>query len=388
MNRSQLMQKSIQIILDNQDPSGSFPASPSFPRFRFCWPRDGIFTACGAIAGGHPQAARCFLLWMHKTLLRYEGLIDSLEQKIKTGAILTETDFLPARFTMDGNLEPISTEEKEIPFYYEKWPEIYSLSGVDNANTWPNFQTDCYGAWLWGLCYYVRATGDQGILDECRESVDLTIRYLKMTWQMPCYDPWEEYGTKRAVSTLGSIAGGLLAINEYRKDPLIAEWVQEIRSVLREASEDCGFLPKHIGSSDIDGSSLWLFIPYSVFSLDDPITLSTVKEVEKQLLFGGVKRYRKDVYYGGGEWIILTCWLSWYYTTTGNYSGADQLLQWCEAHTEKGGLFPEQVFEHLNFPEIREEWETKWWHESPAPLLWSHAMYLIACTALINAENT
>lgn len=94
------------------------------------------------------------------------------------------------------------------------------------------------------------------------------------------------------------------------------------------------------------------------------------------------------MYYGGGEWIILTCWLSWYYTATGNYAGADQLLKWCETHTEKDGLFPEQAFDHLNYPEIRNEWEAKWWHESPAPLLWSHAMYLIACSALMQAENT
>lgn len=211
--------------------------------------------------------------------------------------------------------------------------------------------------------------------------------YLKMTWQMPCYDPWEEYGNERAIGTLGSIAGGLIAINEFRKDPELTDWIEEIRSLLRSSASFCHFLPKYIGSNDIDGNSLWLFIPYNVFALDDSLTLATVKQIEEQLLYGGVKRYKKDVYYGGGEWIILTCWLSWYYSAIGKYEDAERLLKWCENHTEKDGLFPEQTFEHLNFPDIKEEWETKWWHESPSPLLWAHGMYIIACKALENVRK-
>ena len=38
--------------------------------------------------------------------------------------------------------------------------------------------------------------------------------------------------------------------------------------------------------------------------------------LEKDLRFpnGGVYRYREDVYYGGGEWILLSAWLGWYYS--------------------------------------------------------------------------
>lgn len=385
MKRRSLLEKSIQIILENQSPSGSFPASPSFPRFHFCWPRDGVFTACGALAGGHAESARRFLLWMDKTLLKHKNTIFSLRKKLDSGTPLSESDFLPARYTMEGDVE--EAVPGDIPFYYLKWPEIYSLSGVDCSSNWPNFQTDCYGAWLWGICHYAKTTKDHKILEECRESIDFTIEYLRLTWEMPCYDPWEEYGKERAIGTLGSIAGGLIAINEFRKDPALQAWIKKIRSTLKASAKACGFLPKYIGSNDIDGNSLWLFIPYGVFASDDPLTLATVRQIEAQLLTGGVKRYRKDVYYGGGEWIVLTCWLSWYYTSVGRYAEADELLKWCEAHTENGGLFPEQVFEHLNYPEVKEEWETKWWHESPSPLLWSHAMYIIACNALEQAQT-
>lgn len=318
-------------------------------------------------------------------MLKHKKIVYSLKNKLLTGEPLQESDFLPARFTMEGNIEPVIPGD--VPFYYAKWPEIYSLKGVGNSNSWPNFQTDCYGAWLWGISHYINTTNDHKILEECQESIDLTIEYLKLTWEMPCYDPWEEYGNERAIGTLGSIAGGLIAINQFLKDQAIDDWVEDIRSVLRKSAAPCGFLPKYIGSKDVDGSALWLFIPYQVFKADDPLTLATVHQIETQLLQSGVKRYRKDVYYGGGEWIILTCWLSWYYTSVKNYSKADALLKWCEKHTEPGGLFPEQVLENLNFPEIREEWESKWWHESPAPLLWSHSMYIIACKALEQAEK-
>lgn len=93
-----------------------------------------------------------------------------------------EEDFLPARFTMDGEIEENIPEDT--PFYYERWPEIYSLTSVDSGNGWPNFQTDCYGAWLWGICYYAKIANDSSILDTCKESIDLTIEYLKMTWQI------------------------------------------------------------------------------------------------------------------------------------------------------------------------------------------------------------
>jgi len=32
---------------------------------------------------------------------------------------------------------------------------------------------------------------------------------------------------------------------------------------------------------------------------------------------GGVHRYATDTYYGGGEWVLLTAWLGWYYTKIG-----------------------------------------------------------------------
>lgn len=381
IDRNLLYKKSLQIILENQDSTGSFPASPTFPHFRYCWIRDGLFTAHGALISGHADVARRFYLWVNNTLLKHQYIVSSLAEKIQAGTSLVETDFLPARFTMDGEIEPATTDK--IPFYYKRWPQIYSLKGISEGNKWPNFQTDCYGAWLWGISAYANHTKDFAILDECKDSISLTIDYLKMTWEMPCFDPWEEYGQERAIGTLGSIGGGLIAINEFLKETSIADWIKEIRSALRDSAKDCGYLPKYIGSDEIDASSIWLFTPFNVFDANDPLTEATITRVrEKLLVGGGVKRYLKDVYFGGGEWIILTCWLAWHDINIGNLEEAEALIQWCESHTEKDGLFPEQSLEHLNYPEFKDVWEKNWWHESPAPLLWAHGMYIIACDAL------
>lgn len=380
MLRKELLEKSIRFILENQSACGSFPASPSFPQFRYCWIRDGLYTAHGALVAGHPESARAFYMWVHNTLLRHRDIVDKLRHKIETGQELVEGDFLPARFTMDGHIEQAQADKS--PFYYTKWPEIYSLKGVNAGKSWPNFQTDCYGAWLWGICAYAERSGDFEILEECRASMQLTVDYLRMTWQMPCFDPWEEYGQQRSIASMGSIAGGLLALNRYWKDPSIDAWIEEIRATLRGAAASCGFFPKYIGGDQIDGDALWLFQPFEVFADDDPLTLATMDQIRQKLCTGGVKRYLNDVYYGGGEWIVLTCWLAWYDIRLGKLAEAERLLSWCEEHAEPDGGFAEQVLEHLNFPQYKEIWEVNWWHQSPAPLLWAHAMYLIACDAL------
>ncbi|WP_214463778.1 glycoside hydrolase family 15 protein [Levilactobacillus brevis] len=375
--RKAIVKKSIDVILNNQEDNGSYPASPTFPQFHYCWLRDGMFTAEAALEIGHAKEAKKFYQWVNRTLIKHKSIVEGLELKLKNKEKLTSADFLPARFTMTGDLEEPNTDGK--PFFFYKWPKVYALEGLGKDGDWPNFQTDCYGAWLWGVANYIKTTDDKAFLIECQSSIDLTIKYLKLTWTMPCFDPWEEYGTKRNIASLGSIAGGLQAINEFYEDEKISGLIEAIKqTILDSAVENGGVFPKYIGASHIDGNSLWLTIPYKVFPIDHPYVVATIKRLEKELLVnGGVKRYYNDVYYGGGEWIVLTCWLGLYYLEADEPKKATALLEWVESHTEKGYAFPEQSLEALNYPEFKDDWQNKWWGESPAPLLWSHAMYLI-----------
>lgn len=382
-----LSEISLHLILENQTTYGSFPASPSFPRFHYGWLRDDSFVAHAALLYGHPEITKKFYQWVNQTLKAHTYIVESLKEKLMTRQSLNSSDFLPARFTLDGHLE--NPENEEIPFFFQKWPDIYSLKNISSKEDWPNFQTDCYGTWLWGLTEYIERTHDTALLDECMDSIQMTVDYLEMTWQLPCFDPWEEYGYERSLTSAGCVCGGLIAVNRLLNSERITQLIATIRSFLLNSVTKDGWLPKYLGCEEIDGSFLWLVTPYEIFSPEDDIVKKTIAQIEEKLVFDrGVKRYLNDVYYGGGKWIILTCWLGLYYAKTNHLDKAKAQLNWCTEHAEKGNIFPEQILENLNYPEFKTEWEEKWWGESPAPLLWSHAMYLILYNEIRRQEGS
>ena len=121
-----------------------------------------------------------------------------------------------------------------------------------------------------------------------------------------------------------------------------------------------------------------LVVPYGVFDPSDPVVIATVTAIEKHLHRpnGGVYRYREDVYYGGGEWIILAAWLGWYDTLTGKTQPARDLMHWIESCADASGNLTEQVSNHLLAPDHYAPWQQKW-GDVANPLLWSHAMYIL-----------
>jgi GH15 family glucan-1,4-alpha-glucosidase len=136
-------------------------------------------------------------------------------------------------------------------------------------------------------------------------------------------------------------------------------------------------LIKYVGSHNIDASLLWVSVPFNLFHPNDLIMKNTVKDIENQLLHGGgVHRYPQDTYYGGGEWLLLSSWLGWYYCKAGRTAEAIEMLKWVESQADTYGNMPEQVSCHLlSYADIQ-----KWidqWGQIATPLLWSHAMYLV-----------
>ena len=54
-----LFQRSVEIILQNQSATGAYLASPNFDTYRYCWFRDGAFIAYAMnLAGEHESAQR------------------------------------------------------------------------------------------------------------------------------------------------------------------------------------------------------------------------------------------------------------------------------------------------------------------------------------------
>ena len=125
-----------------------------------------------------------------------------------------------------------------------------------------------------------------------------------------------------------------------------------------------------------DAAVMWALVPFELVPITGSLARSTIGLVQRDLVGDGVKRYREDTYYGGGDWLITTCWLAWCLARTGDRSGARELLDWV-AGQAIDGMLPEQVPVRLIAPDMYEVWHERW-GPIALPLLWSHAMYVLA----------
>ena len=357
-----LEKTSLEIILTNQAPSGAFIASPNFETYQYCWFRDGAFIAHAALLLGKNESARRFELWCGSVIERYRPVVERVIKMLAENQPVCERDFLPTRF----NLEGVSVEDD-----------------------WTNFQLDGYGTWLWGLGEYLQRSGDLTLFAEIRPAVELTVRYLMASWKIPCYDCWEEHLGYYHPYTLGAISAGLSAMLLYLPElsAEISKTLAEIQSWLNEKAVRDHQVVKMISSNGkaenakslgVDASLIGLFVPYGIFALDSEIAQVTLARIEKDIHYpgGGVYRYLQDTYYGGGEWLLLACWLGWCYAESGKTEQAAALLKWVETQADENGWLSEQALEHMLAPDYLDEWVERW-GANASPLLWSHAMYII-----------
>ena len=123
---------------------------------------------------------------------------------------------------------------------------------------------------------------------------------------------------------------------------------------------------------------LGLVYPFEIYAADNPAVTTTVQEIEKRLIIGGgVHRYELDHYdgwvhegmprnKGAGGWPLLNFWMSIYYSIKGDKVKALEYYDWVLQNIKnKEGYIPEQIFGNPR-------------QVSVSPLLWSHAMFIIA----------
>ena len=375
-----LLDASISLIKNGQHASGAYIASPSFPTYAYCWLRDGAYIAHAMDLYGEHQSAKAFFRWVNTTISK---------NRAHTG--------LASGIVEDG--EPDMRGPRTQPIeQVRRWLRArWTLDGERDDSKWPNYQPDGYGAWLWGLDEHLARTGDLGLWDELRETVLYVVDCLSQVWSTPSSDCWEEYPDKVHTSTLICIAGGLERIGRRAKDDCALSLAAQIKDYIMCHGVFEGRLAKfcsderrgdqwppkgrtHEGPSigdSVDASLLWAAVPYGVLDLVDTRMVSTVRAIEQGLARGGgVRRYSADTYYGGGQWVLLTAWLGWYYCRTGEMEKASACLRWVEGQAAEDGCLPEQISRDLVDPVLYEPW-TVCWGPPANPLLWSHAMYLI-----------
>ena len=349
------VRRSVDAILKNQEFNGAIVASPDFAQYRFCWLRDGSFSAYALDLAGEHAASSNYHLWVNRAVTGIASTIDHAIAARLRGEALGALEMPPARF---------------------------SLGGMTVVDDWPNFQIDGYGTWLWSLGRHLELAGSADIPDEFVDSVARVARYLATFALSPCYDVWEENGDDRHTSTLACVYGGLSAAARLLNNDDYLASALEVKEHVREGGASNGYYVKSSANSDVDASTLWLAAPFGVVDANDEHFAATVALIEDRLtLNGGIRRYPTDVYFGSGAWPVLTGSLGWHYVGVGDRARAERCRQWIAEQFDAQEELGEQFDGDLRDPLHYAEWVARWGHPA-RDLTWSHAMYVVLCLAL------
>ncbi len=228
--------------------------------------------------------------------------------------------------------------------------------------------------------------------------------YIESTTGLPqaSYDLWEEkYGT--STYTAASVYAGLMAASRFavilgkdddaRTYQAIAQRMQTaIGTILFD--ETLGMFVKQVRHGEdgeliydrtIDISSFYGVINFDVFDVDDPKITRAAKTIQAQLQVQatskGYVRYENDNYYRMRDadtpnpWVITTLWMAQYFIKKAvkltDLKEALVLLEWTCSHATTGGVLAEQMHPNTRV------------HLSTAPLVWSHAEYVLTVDAYL-----
>jgi isomaltose glucohydrolase len=353
-----LFAHSIDVIRANQAPSGAYLAAPTFRTYHYSWFRDGAFIADAMSRVGEVVSADAFHGWCTQVLLDRRERVERLVAKAAAGEPVLDDEHLHTRYTLDGR---------------------------ESDEPWENFQLDGYGTWLWALDQHRRR--HDGVVTPHLAAVEVAVRYLTTFWDGPSYDWWEEHRDHRHTSTLGAIFAGLGAVATWDElaSPVrqaAAEAAERIRVTVEREATRAGSLTKWLGSDAVDASLAACIVPFQLVDPSGPVAEATLRRIEAELTDGGVHRYLDDVYYGGGQWVLLAGFLGWAHAARGDRDRAGELLTWMTDQARPSGDLPEQVATVLLHPDHEQPWIDRW-GPSACPLLWSHAMLLVLADTLV-----
>jgi GH15 family glucan-1,4-alpha-glucosidase len=349
------VRNSVDSILRLQSGNGAFIASPDFAEYHYSWLRDGSFSAYALDRAGEHDASRHFHTWANAAVDGIKDIIDDVIGRHVRGERLDPSHMPPARFALDGSTV---------------------------TDDWPNFQIDGYGTWLWSLGQHLLITGQDEVPAEFVASVERVGRYLSSFALSPCYDVWEESGSALHTSTLACVYGGLTTAARLLNDVDLLERALDVQERVRRSAAQLEMYAKSNENADVDASALWLSTPFRVVEPTDPAFVRTVSAIESQLsLFGGIRRYPTDVFFGSGAWPVLTASLGWHYLTVGDLDGARRCHEWISARFDDEGRLGEQFDGELRDAPHYHEWVERW-GPSARDLTWSHAMYVVLSLAL------
>jgi len=336
------------------------------------------------------------------------------DSSVENGAIVaanTDKIYYPRRganyrwvWPRDAAFVCLAAHYLKTPSIYRKFfqwllerPQDFKQEGLIYANYATNgrfgsmgkiFEPDQMGTTLW-VIYQIFSQNNRRLTPEIRELIKRIADGLCSHWQRTNFslhivDLWEEVYRQTTLTmennftySLAACAQGLLCADRLMSTPL---WKETALGMIKEIDEayqpKAGYFYRNVGKikdKNIDASLIGLAWPFEIYKANDKRIVQTIKKIEENLVInGGVHRYQFDYFdsegvagEGGGGWPVLNFWLAIYWALAGNRERALKYYQWPLERVEKNHYYlPEQIFEDFRV--------------SVYPLVWSHAMFIIA----------
>jgi GH15 family glucan-1,4-alpha-glucosidase len=407
----ELIRISKSVIKDNSLENGAIIAADSgksiYPAnvqdYRYVWIRDASYVCMSADLLGLRDISERFFHWC---LNRAEGF--------------SETGFFLNAYHVNGTIAGTL-----IPPTIVKVPLKARDKYVHVIHHGVQFQPDQNGSLLIAIGHHVKHFGIRN-LSKYETLIQKTASGICDTWKkdrfiLPYFDLWEERcilpEQKRyhTYSLAMCIAGLRVAIELLGKKKKWLQTEKEMSNVFSELyssnvkmiprtysadetsrrSEACGEHAESIRKDDFqpDSSLLGLVYPSAILEGFDEKVKVTVSEIIKKNTIdnGGLTRYPGDVYCGGvhkgwvtltgaGAWPLLNFWMAIYLCLCDDFKNAKNYFCWPLERIDlpreigidvipQGKYIPEQIFKNKAKPSI-------------CPLVWSHAMFIIAAKFL------
>lgn len=339
--------------------------------YSYVWPRDGAIVAHALDVTGYSDAARRFFTFMSERLER-DGY---LMHKYRCDGTLGSS-WHP--WILDGEpILPIQEDETALVLYmlYQHYEQEKDLEYIESL----------YNPFI-------------------EPAADFMVSYMESRLGLPnnSFDLWEEkYGI--STYTASSVFGALRAAAHFaqllgkeeasRTYEVVSQRIQA--AILEHLYDDSlGMFIKHIRTHDdrddeydrtIDSSSFFGPIYFGVVEPTDERMARAAAVVEERLRVransDGYIRYERDSYYtmhdagSPNPWVVTTMWIAQYYIMIAERAEdlvrVYELLEWTASHATPSGVLAEQMHPHT-----RE-------HLSTAPLVWSHAEYVLTVQAYL-----
>lgn len=367
----ELYQRSLLILRTLTDSHGGIIAANDsdllqFGRdtYSYIWPRDAARAAYALIRAGYIDMPRNFFRFC--------------------ADVITDEGYLLHKYNPDGSLG-------------SSWHPWYAREQMEIP-----IQEDSTALVLWALWqHFVRYKDIEFVRPLYRPLIICAADFLEdyriegTGLPRSSYDLWEErYGVH--TFTVATVYSGLMAAANFAEsfgERHLAEKYRKAASEIQDAARRVLYSPQaqrfarrfdpDTGELDVTvDASLFGVAAFGLFPVDDPMVISTMRQVEERLTVqtnvGGIARYERDWFLHvtedfkrvpGNPWIICTLWLAQYKIATAltleQLQSVNDILMWVVRHARPSGVLPEQLHPFGERP------------ISVCPLSWSHAEVII-----------